>query len=441
MFRAAGAEPNLISAIHLDELAKIKALLAKNPEYADDYQRTSPLRIAASLGRLRICNHLIKQHDVDVDDFKRGNGYPIIRDAVGHPNVVKLLIDSGADLKTRISWRGFQSGIWPIGNDATALHFAATRSGHHLSVQHLLHAGVDVMAVTAGNRTALGIAASHGQLNAARLILDHSSFKRASHSHRHAVLNRSLSSAVGSLPWDSSEEQVEQVAFLLLEAGADPNSEIDGQTPLQTTASHIWPNQLERNTSIRRVIDKIVEHGATLDLYTAVSINDLEAVTRLAGSEKNLNRRYGREWEAQRTLLEIAVLNGHQEIVQALLKAGCDPNTAGNGKINDFWETALHTAAGWSRFDIAQILIQAGADVKAPNGAKSTPLHTAAYAGDLEMVRLLLKSGANALALDIDGKTARQVARSSDTNSTRVQKLLAEFEQTLRERQPKSKAM
>ena len=53
-------------------------------------------------------------------------------------------------------------------------------------------------------------------------------------------------------------------------------------------------------------------------------------------------------------------------------------------------ETPLHSAAFWGRYEIAQLLINAGADVNAQDDQGSTPLHEAARLGRVKLAQLLL---------------------------------------------------
>ena len=46
-------------------------------------------------------------------------------------------------------------------------------------------------------------------------------------------------------------------------------------------------------------------------------------------------------------------------------------------------------------FQVAQVLIDAGAEVSKPNAHKHTPLHLAAQNGHLALSKLLVESGAN----------------------------------------------
>jgi cytohesin len=57
--------------------------------------------------------------------------------------------------------------------------------------------------------------------------------------------------------------------------------------------------------------------------------------------------------------------------------------------------SVLHQAAEYSQVEIARLLIEKGADVKATESLDGTPLNIAAYRGPVEMVRLLIDAGAD----------------------------------------------
>jgi ankyrin repeat protein len=197
LYLDAGAEYDILVAIHLNDLERVKTILKQSPELADDFQEQSPLRTAASLGRLEISRYLIKQNRVDVDDFEQGTGYPIIKEALAHPKIVRLLIENGANLKTRITWRGGRTGIWIIGDDATALHFAAS-DGVPETINLLIDKGVDIFATAHDSidendrQTALEVAAFFGKAENANTILNHPKFDQANPQLRKRLLDKCL---------------------------------------------------------------------------------------------------------------------------------------------------------------------------------------------------------------------------------------------------------
>jgi len=71
-------------------------------------------------------------------------------------------------------------------------------------------------------------------------------------------------------------------------------------------------------------------------------------------------------------------------VVEALLRAGADPRTAGRGGV-----TPLHRAAYACATDVARLLLSYGADAGVPDTTGVTPLMVAAARGCVSMVHLL----------------------------------------------------
>ena len=92
---------------------------------------------------------------------------------------------------------------------------------------------------------------------------------------------------------------------------------------------------------------------------------------------------------------------------------------------SDGW-TPLHLAAFFDHPDLANALLDRGAEIDAPstNAMKSTPLHAAAAGGNPDMVELLLKRGANVNARQHGGWTALHAAAQSGDRDM-VRSLLA----------------
>ena len=102
------------------------------------------------------------------------------------------------------------------------------------------------------------------------------------------------------------------------------------------------------------------------------------------------------------TPLGLAAFFGHPETVQALLAAGADVNLTSRESMK---MPPLGSAMAVQRNDIAQILIEHGANVNGKAANDLTALHTAAARGNLEAAKLLLDHGADINASSTDGKT------------------------------------
>ncbi|XP_077145843.1 ankyrin repeat domain-containing protein 6 isoform X1 [Ranitomeya variabilis] len=106
-----------------------------------------------------------------------------------------------------------------------------------------------------------------------------------------------------------------------------------------------------------------------------------------------------------RTPLHLAANKGHVNVVQILLKAGCDLNVQDDGQ-----QTALHRAAVVGNSDILAMLIQEGCALDRQDKDGNTALHEAAWHGFSHSVKLLVKAGANVLAKSKAGNTPLHLA-------------------------------
>jgi cytohesin len=106
------------------------------------------------------------------------------------------------------------------------------------------------------------------------------------------------------------------------------------------------------------------------------------------------------------TPLHLASYRGHAEAVEALLKAGAEPNTA-----ERWWgRKPLHLAAEAGHTEVIDALLDGGAEIEAGMPDGETPLHWAVLTGPLQAMRKLVEAGADPNAKDHSGKTPLHVA-------------------------------
>ena len=109
------------------------------------------------------------------------------------------------------------------------------------------------------------------------------------------------------------------------------------------------------------------------------------------------------------------------DIAYLLLEAGADPNYTNR----DGW-TALTEAADEGSYEVAQLLLQRGARADQRSNDAPTPLIMAASEGHLDVLELLLAEGADPLAAEGHGRTAFTAA--ADEGHARIIERLLELD-------------
>ncbi len=140
-----------------------------------------------------------------------------------------------------------------------------------------------------------------------------------------------------------------------------------------------------------------------VQLRLAVHGGDVEAIRRLLQDDPALAsaRLVGKD-DSSTTPLHLVTdwpgyFPGGPEIVRLLIGAGADPNarTASRGsQTGPGDETPLHYAASSDDVDVAEALIDGGADIEVPDGSIGTPLDNAVGYGCWHVARLLVARGA-----------------------------------------------
>jgi ankyrin repeat protein len=115
------------------------------------------------------------------------------------------------------------------------------------------------------------------------------------------------------------------------------------------------------------------------------------------------------------TELHAAAWNNDSKKIAALVRSGMNVNVAANTGI-----TPLHSAAMTGRVEAARTLISLGANLEAREAYGRTPLFLAAqiYLHPRAVLELLLEVGASSTAVDNNGKTPLDAARTDEARST-----------------------
>jgi ankyrin repeat protein len=118
--------------------------------------------------------------------------------------------------------------------------------------------------------------------------------------------------------------------------------------------------------------------------------------------------------------IQVAIISDNLEAVKQHIKAGTDLNK----KDAMSGSTPLITAASFGKEKIAQLLIDAGADLTPKNNDGATALHTAAFFCRVEIVQLLINANADKTAKNNFGMTPRESVMGSFAEIKPIYKML-----------------
>src|SRR6266478_136074 len=278
-------------------------------------------------------------------------------------------------------WTKPMSTINPTQPEAVPLYHASL-CGFRGLVEHLINTDSGQVNIRGGSHTTpLHAASVKGHLEVASLLLESGADPNSRDYLSRVPLHR-VSQGGQFVIVESSLE----IARLLVDCGAKPNvTDDEGDTPLHGAA----------RSGYRDIAELLVESGASLDvrnknqetpLHVACRNGKLDVLRFLIdrGSDINSLNRNGF------IPLHSASRFGHVEAARQLLDSGSDVNARSSS-----YQTALHYALRYGHLDLARLLINRGADVNAREINHWTPLRYASRNGYLDLARLLIDRGAD----------------------------------------------
>lgn len=329
-------------------------------------------------GNVRIVQTLLS--DNSTVNARDENGWTALNWAAtkGHTQVVKLLIEKGADVDAKDSGNG-QTPLWK-----------ASHEGHTAIVKLLLENGADVNKRNASGETALWTASWKGHTDVVRLLLE-----------RGANANLTQTETGITPLWIASQEGYLDIVKLLLEngAGVDVKKKDTGTTAL-------W---LASQNGHAEVAKFLLENGAEVNvkrsdigvtaLYIASEKGQTEVVKLLLDNGADVDIETGIDGT---TALWQAAWHGHTDVVRLLLNAGAEIDAKRDAdRVTALWQASYHGHA-----DVVKFLLDKGADVnvrRIPTG--TTPLWVASYNGHADVVKLLVAADAE---VNVDAKATEQ---------------------------------
>jgi ankyrin repeat protein len=333
----------LVDAIRARDTATVQQLLARRPEL-----------VRMSIDNLHVLH------------------YAVLADT---PDVVRLLMAHGANAR---------EGVYPY-REATTAHALAVQRGHdeivrviELAEQEQRNALSGAQDAPAADDLFRAIAAGSSDRAIALMSVD----PRQIHS-RHVPSQLSPLHAAAQALDDA-------LVAWLLEHGAEPAVRMHHDLmPLDLAALRWYRSETQRFEAVARLL---LGRGAPMTAAAAAALGDT-AWLRARHAEAALTDTN----DGSGGLLRIAVTHNRPEVLRLLLDCGFDPDTRVRLFDGDdapwTWGMALQHAVELKRHEMAETLLNAGADPNASIYASGDPISSAYGSGDERMIALLEAHG------------------------------------------------
>ena len=370
---------------------------------AQDNDHITPLHLASENGRLEIARALL-DHGAKVSAENNRGETPLHRLSRGNVGeclrVARLLLERGADINARANGQATplhlasDDGFFDVAQilvscganvnvknsqDQTPLFLLLERSRHSLIsldfIRLLVEYGADANTRSEDNTTPLHLASKHGEVEVARVLLNHGAIVDAKDNRGWSPIHQSVTAD----NWVGSDRLA--VARLLLENNVDVNAQDE---------NHETPLHLACNLGRLDFALVLMDHSAIVDAKNKQGRTPLHDI-----SCGNSNTRFGLK-----------------DIVQVLLERGANANARDEDNA-----TPLHLACSGSVLELVPVLLDGGANPSAKDNLGQTPLHrllrkscVCTREDCLVFVHLLLKHGVDINAEDEGGATALHLA-------------------------------
>ena len=350
---------------------------------------------------------------VDPGESWRGQTPLMWAAAEGHADMVRLLVEAGADANARstvVTWERQRTeeprDKWLPPGGLTPLLYAA-RDGRLEAARALADAGADINVVDPDRHTALILALINGHFDVAGLLID----KGIDVNMEDKVGRTALMAAVDAHTVPSSNRPAPretddaltsfEVIGKLLDEGARVDAPLRAQIPYRTKLDRGGDGVLGAGTTplIRAakaadvpVLTLLLSKGANPKAATRNGVTPIMIAANVAAREEDMTGR-------NKTEAEIIAS------IRLLREAGGDLNGA-----DTQGRTALHGAALWGLTDVVKFLHESGADLNVADKRGFTPLDTAlGLAGGFGF------DGRSAVVQEATAKAIRELGGSSGT--------------------------
>ena len=350
----------------------------------------TPLMTCAATGAFESVKALLAR-GANVNAVEAWGGQSALMWAVTerHPDVVRVLLEAGADVRarTKVTRMFVNTGPRQAGPATTDADFGgsspllfAARSGDVESARLLLAAGADSNDAAADGHTALVVAAQSGHGRLAAFLLANGAdpnVARGGFAAIHAAVLRADADLIKAL----------------LAHGADPNARITKPNPIpRYSQQFLLTNQVVSATPFL-----LAAKYAEANLLQLLAAGGADPSATLRNGMTPLMLAAGSQWIPQedrreRALAIDVLIAAHQDeaptlaAVNVLLGMGADVNAA-----DATGQTALHAAATQGMPSVVKLLVEHGAKVDVKSTKGITPADAAA-AAQAPAVAELLKS-------------------------------------------------